>query len=137
MPWLRIRLVAIALLVVGCSHWRPAEPAIDGWPLGDEVSCGPSTPHDVIGIAFEQLTATGSAVTDTRCYREGLYESGTRLVTVRRSGGVVIVVFSFADGTRHARGVYCNGPICMVDQRIDHEPPWVTVIPFAESATEA
>ncbi len=119
MPQLPIRLVAIALLVIGCSDWRPAEPSLNGWPLGDEVSCGPSVPNDVVHIASAQLGTSPSAI---RCYREGAYLSGGREVLLKRSGGVVIVVFSFDDGTSQATGVYCNANFCSAAQPPRQDP---------------
>lgn len=52
--WAAVWLGLLAV-VAACSVYGPADPSLDGWPLGAEVSCTPrgqgDPAHDIVGIA--------------------------------------------------------------------------------------
>jgi hypothetical protein len=79
--------------------------------------------HDVIEIATSALPSSGPAAIAIRCYSEGLYLDGDGQPSrVARSGGIDVIVFSFADGTRTAIGVYCNAGGCGVTKPMTQRP---------------
>ena len=103
--------VVTTTIVAGCSDWRPQEPSIAGWPLGYETPCdipdAPDPKYDRVAIAVTSVRVEESEITEVHCYGEGAYLRGGEPFLLTRSGGVTIVVFTLADGSRRGVGVHC------------------------------
>lgn len=100
-----------ALFVFGCSQ-SAGQPVIDGFPVGDAVACSATnqTCVDIVSMGrsvFDQRMPSHAAVTTTTVYYEGPTNPRTG-EAISRNGEMYIVVFTLADGSRHAAGVYCG-----------------------------
>ena len=99
------------MALAACTGWRPQEPSLDGWPLGEESSCEPAVSgdptYDVVGIASASLAGLPAGLAKARCYAEGAYVKGSEPTIMSRSGQVIVVVFMLDDGARRAIGVHC------------------------------
>ena len=104
-------VVVAAALVAACSSWAPEEPSIAGWSLGDETRCdipdAPDPKYDRVAIAATSARLEEPDIAAVHCYGEGTYLSNGQRYIVNRSGGVVIVVFTLADGSQRGVGVHC------------------------------
>jgi len=110
-----MRLVClIALVAAGCTGPRPADPSVDGWPLGAEEDCEidftyGDPRYDVVAVASRKTGDVWAGASEARCYGEGLYLVDGKPFLLNRSGYVKIVVFTAADGSRRAVGLQCVG----------------------------
>jgi len=109
---IRVWVIVVAVgLVAACSSWAPEEPSIAGWPLGDETPCeipdAPDPKYDRVAIAAMSARVEESDIAEVHCYGEGVYLRGEERFLLTRSGGVTIVVFTLADGSRRGVGVHC------------------------------
>jgi hypothetical protein len=75
------------------------------------MSCDPAAVGDaridVAAIALSQVGSSQPEVADSRCFGEGTYLSGSQPVILTRSGSVIVVTFTFEDGSRRAVGLHC------------------------------
>jgi hypothetical protein len=120
-------LAAVSVLALaGCTTWQPQDPSLDGWPLGEKGTCEPAAADDpasdVVAIAESGLGAAHLPVASIGCYSEGAYLRYGRPFLPVHSGGTVIVVFGFADGTRHAVGVHCLVECAVAEPERDPAP---------------
>jgi hypothetical protein len=94
--------------------WRPADPSLDGWPLGPEMGCAELEEEaGLVTLARSQLSEDDQAsVVSVVCHREGGYLEHGMPVTMsgggRGIGMAAPIVFTFADGSRRAIGVGCG-----------------------------
>lgn len=102
----------VALSVVACGLLRePADPVIDGWPVGPEVSCFDVDCDLLLGLARDHLDRRDpghAVVVRTTLHREGAPvnpATGEQILRTRSGGSPSIAVFELADGTVTAIGV--------------------------------
>jgi hypothetical protein len=115
-------LVAIGLLLGGCQLLERTPEILDGLSVGAAAGCGACDQPDTASncgacdsirtIAGRHLDAAWPghpAIMTMSFHREGWYPgpSGEKILSTR-SGTLVVAVATFADGTRHAVGVYCG-----------------------------
>jgi hypothetical protein len=105
-------LIILASLIVSCSP--SGSNAIDGWPLGSR-SCYYSCEQiqDVAAKALDDQFRGHSKILYTAMFAEGTYRtSAGKGVQVKRSGGLIVVLFTLDGGVRHAIGVHCGVGLC-------------------------
>jgi hypothetical protein len=107
-------LALLALGVIACGILRePADPVIDGWPVGSEISCADVDCELLLGLGRDHLDRRDpghAVVVRATLHREGtLVEidpaSGGQILRTRSGGAPSIAVFELADGTLTAIGV--------------------------------
>ena len=113
----RFRLAAclalLALIAPACGLLRePADPVVDGWPVGIEVDCATRTDCGMLlRLARDRLDQRNpghAAVTRVSLHAEGALvdaTTGDRILHTRSGGSPMIVVFQLEDGTASAVGV--------------------------------
>lgn len=122
-PIVRARVALLGTLflaaAVGCGVWRPQEPSLDGWPLGAPGTCEPAVTddprYDIVAIAERHIVTVHAPVANVACYGEGAYLRDGQPGRLNRSGGVIVVVVTFADGTRRAVGIHCAAACSAVE----------------------
>jgi len=106
-------LVLLALGVPACGLFRePADPVIDGWPIGNEVDCASRTDCGrLLWLARERLDQRNpghAAVTRVSLNVEGSLVdpvTGDQILLTRSGGAPLIAVFELEDGSVTAIGV--------------------------------
>ncbi|HYO43248.1 MAG TPA: hypothetical protein VES19_08635 [Candidatus Limnocylindrales bacterium] len=112
-PLLAALLVLLAVGVLACGLLRePADPVIDGWPIGSSMNCTVRIDCDVlISLAsgrLDQRDPDHAAVTRLTLHDEGTLAdpvTGHRILLTRSGGAPSIAVFELEDGTVTAIGV--------------------------------
>ena len=83
-----------------------------GWPLGPETPCeipqATEAKYDRVAIATTSARLQAPDIKDVRCYGEGVYLQDGKPFLLTRTGSLVIVVFTLADGSQRAVGVSCH-----------------------------
>ena len=104
-------MLIATVAIVGCTDWRPREPALDGWALGGSGDCavegrdGPRS--DAVHVAVAYIGVTPGDVRDVQCYGLGPYLIDDNPFLFTQTRPPEIFVLTLRDGTSHAVGVEC------------------------------
>jgi hypothetical protein len=105
-------VLGTAIVLEACSSWSPVEPSLAGWPLGAETPCeipeATEPKYDRVAIASESARLAPRDIKDVRCFGEGGYLNDGKPFLLTRTGSLVVVVFTLADGSQRAVGISCH-----------------------------
>jgi hypothetical protein len=110
---LRSLVIVLAILAVGCDAFAETPRVVNGWSVGERVSCEAMAHCEQLGrLAFEELDRIDpdhAHVVDWAMHREGWYadptQPGKKLLPTRSGGCCHVFVAELADGTAVAFGV--------------------------------
>jgi len=101
-----LAIIAVVVLRPGARYQ-----VIDGFPIGPPASCGACTDEIAMATTALDVRDPGHArVQSATPYADvDPCRNGMSAVPCVRDSSVVVVVFSLADGSKHATGVACIG----------------------------